>query len=104
MVIGNSGRPCCFNKKTGQEMGFHYHNGKKAWMTAALLFDWFERFNRFIDYSVCHKVLLFIEYCSAHVTKETVVQIEFLPPNTTSKTQPCDASTVTKNKCGFRKL
>ena len=36
--IGKSERPRCFRKKTGKELGFHYKNNKKAWMTA-LLFE-----------------------------------------------------------------
>lgn len=34
--IGKSAKPRCFQKKTGEELGLHYRNNKKAWMTAIL--------------------------------------------------------------------
>ena len=34
--IGKSAKPRCFQKKSGQELGFYYRNNKKAWMTAIL--------------------------------------------------------------------
>jgi len=36
--IGKYAKPCCFQKKTGKELGFYYCNNKKAWMTG-LLFE-----------------------------------------------------------------
>ena len=34
--IGKAAKPRCFRKKTGTELGFHYRNNKKAWMTMVL--------------------------------------------------------------------
>ena len=34
--IGYAQKLCCFNSKTPQSTGFHYHNNKKAWMTCEL--------------------------------------------------------------------
>jgi hypothetical protein len=35
-MIGKAASPWAFNKKTGEQLGFHYQNNAKAWMC------WFE--------------------------------------------------------------
>jgi hypothetical protein len=33
LYIGKSKKPRCFKKKSGEQLGFDYHNNTKAWMT-----------------------------------------------------------------------
>ena len=40
MEIGNSKIPRAFKKKNGQELGFDYHDNKKAWMAMILVHCW----------------------------------------------------------------
>ena len=37
LFIGRAARPRCFNKRTGNELGFLYFHNKKAWMTSRLI-------------------------------------------------------------------
>jgi len=36
IYIGKSKLPCCFKKRTPDQLGFYYRNNKKAWMTSEL--------------------------------------------------------------------
>lgn len=76
-------------------------------MTSKLFFGCLQRFNSYVQHKIGTKVLLLIDNCSAHGTNATVpelryVQVKFLPPNTTSKIQPCDAGIIASLKSGFR--
>ena len=44
-VIGKAVRLQAFNKKTGEQLGFHYQNNAKAWMTMHLYQDWIEKWD-----------------------------------------------------------
>ena len=50
-------------------------------------------------------ILLFIDNCTAHPDVQfSNVRLLFLPPNTTSKLQPCDAGIIQATKMHYRKL
>ena len=50
-------------------------------------------------------ILLFIDNCTAHPDVQfSNVRLVFLPPNTTSKLQPCDAGIIQATKMHYRKL
>ena len=107
MIIGKSRQPRAFKKKA-TELGLDYHANSKAWMTAALFFEWLERFNAYIARTFSRKVALLIDNCSAHGTLENLpslsnVEVIFLPPNTTSKLQPLDAGIIASLKLRYRK-
>ena len=79
-------------------------------MTKALFFEWLQLFNsRMIQKG--RRALLLLDNCSAHGTTTDVeslnlsnTKILFLPPNTTSIIQPCDAGIITALKCRYRRL
>lgn len=109
MIIGTAKKPRVFRKRTGQELGFDYHNNKKAWMKADLFREWLLRFNEWIkEGSSERKVALLIDNCSAHGGKETIpelsnVTVIYFHPNTTSKLQPLDAGIIAAVKTRYRK-
>ncbi|PBK85155.1 hypothetical protein ARMGADRAFT_942416, partial [Armillaria gallica] len=35
-IIRKAYKPCPFQKKSGEQLGFYYHHNVKAWMTAVL--------------------------------------------------------------------
>ena len=50
------------------------------------------------------KILLFVDNCSAHPHVDlSNVNLMFLPPNTTSRLQPCDAGIIATFKAHYRK-
>eukprot|EP00171_Calliarthron_tuberculosum_P003120 IDg3120t1 len=109
MIIGRARRPRCFQKKTGQDLGFDYWHNSKAWMTSVLFYGWLERFDNFIGQTPGRKVALLLDNCSAHGKPGTLpvlnnVEIIFLPPNTTSKVQPMDAGVIACVKMRYRRF
>lgn len=64
-------------------------------MTSLLFIEWFKWFDSRLD----RNVLLIIDNCTAHGKKEHLpplnhTTIMFLPLNSTSKIQPCDAGII----------
>ena len=100
--IGHAEKPRCFNKKTGQELGFYYKSNKKAWMTGLLFQDYLRRFDRHVN----RPVLLLIDNVPSHIDEGVQLQnvtIKPLPPNTTSKLQPLDAGIIATFKQLYRR-
>lgn len=108
MLIGKFERPRAFGRKYGRELGFDYHFNQKAWMRQDLFYDWLHRFDRYVSRADGRKVLLLIDNCAAHGSTNSLprfenVEICFLPPNSTSRTQPLDAGIIAKVKAQFRR-
>ena len=108
MFIGISEKPRCFKKKSGQQLGLYYRNNKKAWMTGALFHEWLLYLDRTISKTTGRKILLLLDNCSAHGTKETLptlshVEVFHLPPNTTSRLQPLDLGIIAAMKVKYRR-
>ena len=97
--IGKS--KCPRNMKNKRELLSVYRNNKTAWMTAAIFDEWIVKFDRSMT---DRKVALIIDNCPSHVvTKELKnVTVFFLPPNCTSKIQPCDAGIISNLKQYYR--
>lgn len=77
-------------------------------MTQELFFDWLRRLSQYVGRFSGRKILLFIENCSAHGSKDNLsvfdyLRIEFLPPNTTSKVQPLDAGIIALVKRKYKR-
>ena len=88
-VIGKSAKPRYFSGV--RNIPCRYRAQKKSWMNRVLFEEWireldskFEREGR--------KVAFIVDNCSAHprVKDLKAINLAFLPPSTTSKTQPMD--------------
>lgn len=103
VVIGKSKNPVCF-KKRGRPTRVMYLNNQKAWMTQVLFTQWLSKFDDEMT-KEGRKILLIIDNCTAHSVNPTLKSIEllFLPPNTTSKLQPCDQGIIQNLKVKYRK-
>lgn len=109
MFIGKSQQPRVFKKRSGAQLGLDYHNNSRSWMTTELFYAWLGRFNNYIGTTDGRKVLLLMDNCSAHGSIDSMpslshVEIQFLPPNTTSKLQPLDAGIIAAMKTRYRVL
>ena len=76
-------------------------------MTANLFFSWLQRFNAYISRDPDQKFVLLVDNCAAHGSAYTLsilstVIVKFLPLNTTSKIQPCDAGIIAAMKVRYR--
>lgn len=75
-------------------------------MTADLLFSWLHRFDSYIGRTPNCKLILLIDNFPAHGTCYTLppllhTRVNFLPPNTTSKLQPCDEVIIAPMKVKY---
>lgn len=107
MVIGTTCNPRSFGKQTGHDLGFNYRANSGAYMTSALFFEWLVRFDAHIARTPGRRVALLIDSCSAHGTTDTVpaltnVDIFFIPPNTKTTVQPCNAGIISTLKVRYR--
>ena len=98
LVIGKFKTPRCF--KGVRKLPVEYEANAKAWMTGTLFTEWLQEFDKMMLLQK-RKVLLTLDNCTAHpkIQNLKAVQLLFLPPNTTSKAQPCDMGIISNLKC-----
>ena len=74
-------------------------------MSGELFEDWLHELDRKFDESK-RKIALIIDNCMAHPHDENLkwVELIFLPPNTTSHTQPMDQGIIRAKKAKYRSL
>ena len=101
LVIGRAKKPRCF--KNNDILPVKYCANKKAWMTSVVWDKWLNWVNNKMIQAK-RNILLLVDNCSAHPNiQKSNVKLVFLPPNTTSKLQPCDAGIIQNVKMIYRK-
>ena len=73
-------------------------------MTADLFTEWIRNVDKTMRRQK-RQILMVVDNCPAHPNINDLenVKLAFLPPNTTSKTQPCDAGIINSMKAYYRK-
>lgn len=100
LVIGKALKPRCFKGVT--TLPCTYVANKKAWMTSALFTDWLQTVDKGFRRQR-REVALILDNAPSHPTlKLTNVTLFFLPPNTTSVTQPMDQGIIQSMKTKYR--
>ena len=99
-VFGKSKQPRCF--KGVKNLPCRYRH-QKSWMDAELFPEWLQEFDQTIS-AHGRKVALLVDNYPAHPHVDGLqsVQLVFLPPNTTSKTQPMDQGVIHTLKAYYR--
>ncbi|KAM3319815.1 hypothetical protein P3S67_007015 [Capsicum chacoense] len=85
-------------------MDCEYRANKRAWMIEILFREYVQQLDAKMD---GRKILLIVDNCPAHpknVEDLRNVELFFLPPNTTSKIQPCDAGIIRAFKMHYQIL
>ncbi|XP_025407157.1 tigger transposable element-derived protein 6-like, partial [Sipha flava] len=102
LIIGKSKNPRCFAGV--KSFPVNYTANKKAWMTSELFAEWLLRIDKQMKIQKL-KILLFIDNCPAHniIPNYQAIKVKFLPPNTTSKSQPLDQGIIKTFKTLYRK-
>ena len=112
-IIGSAKKPRCFNGINTNNLGIKWRANKKAWMTVIITKEWPGWFWSYIRAKKPGKrVLLLVNNYSAHTKaledlKEensvilNDIEILFLPPNTTSRYQPCDQGIINTFKLHY---
>ena len=92
-VIRKSAKPRCF--KNVKNLPCRYRSQNKSWIDGNLFTEWVRQLdNKFVAES--RKIALIIDNCPAHPRTDNLQAIEliFLTPNRTSKTQPVDQGVI----------
>jgi len=107
LVIGKYEKPRCFKNVNRNNFGCKYRSISKAWMTQVIFLEWLKGF----DVRMAGRnVLLIMDNYSAHIPLMQLASVVtlrnttvfYLPPNTTSKIQPCDAGIIRSLKAHYR--
>ncbi|XP_071328990.1 tigger transposable element-derived protein 1-like [Trachinotus anak] len=101
-LIYRSKNPRALKNKNKVALPVYWMHNAKAWMTKALNLDWFKHcfipeVKRYLrGKGLDFKVLLLVDNAGGHADDLAYdgVQIEFLPPNTTSLIQPMDQGII----------
>ena len=100
-VLGKAADPRCF--KNVKSLPTQYDSNAKAWMTGEIFTKWVTKFDKKCQRQR-RKVALIIDNCPAHPKLKGLkaVKLIFLPPNTTSRTQPMDQGVIRALKHYYR--
>ncbi|CAC5376698.1 Cell division cycle protein 23 homolog [Mytilus coruscus] len=103
LVIGKSKNPHCF--KNVKSLPSECVANKKAWMTSEFFINWLHQVDKQMTKRKRHIVMI-VDNCPAHphVPGLKSIKLVFLPPNTTSVTQPMDQGVIRNLKLHYRKL
>jgi len=107
-VIGKYKSPRCLKNVNLGSLGYTYSSNAKAWMTQIIFLEWLNAFD--LHVANC-KVLLVLNNYSAHVPLEELpariklrnTRVLYLPPNMTSKIQPCDVGIIRNFKAYYHR-
>ena len=101
-VVGKAKKPRCF--KNIKTLPCRCHAQKKSWMDGALFEECVRDLNKKFE-SEKRKVALIIDNCPAHPIIDNLshIKLVFLPPNTTSVSQPMDQGIIRYLKANYRK-
>lgn len=100
LVIGKSKKPRAFKNV---EVPVLYEANKKAWMLSSLFEAWLKKLDRRMAFEK-RKIVMVVDNCPAHPTIElNNIELVFLPPNTTSHTQPMDSGIIKNLKYFYRR-
>ena len=102
-VIGKSGKSMCF--KHVKQLHCRYRSQKKSWMDSLLFEEWIKEVDKEME-NEGRNIAMIIDNCPAHpdVDGLKAVELERLPPNTTSHTQPMDQGVIRSVKAKYRHL
>ena len=106
LVINNCLKPHIFSQKSTnvQQLPVDFHTNKKIWMTSNVFGSWLYKQDRHFTRQE-RKVALILDKCTAHSNiNSTVKSIKFifLPPTTTSITQPMDQGIIASFHSHYR--
>ena len=100
-VVGKSAKPRCLS--CVKSLPCHYCSRKKSWMDGDLFTEWVKELDR--KFAAQDKeIALIVNNCPAHpiVDGPKVIELIFLPSNTTSEKQPMDQGVIRSLKAFYR--
>ena len=86
-----------------KNLKIEYYNNTRSWMNGPIFHPYMKNWNDELARQRRH-ILLLIDNAPSHIVDEySNINIQFLPPNTTSKIQPLDQGIIRSVKCAYRK-
>ncbi|KFD64096.1 hypothetical protein M514_23806 [Trichuris suis] len=103
LMIGRSAKPRAFRNLRPDDLPVTWRSNKCAWMTAAIFEEWVRSLDGQMK-RMKRSIFLVVDNCLSHprVRRLTNVTLKFLPPNTSSKTQPLDQGVIKTFKATYR--
>ena len=103
LIIGKAKKPRAFEKKTGAQLGFHYRNNAKAWMTGDIYQEWLRQWDHKLEERK-RKIVLLQDNFSGHIVPDGLRNIHVLnfKPNLTAHVQPMDQGIIGSFKAHYR--
>ena len=104
LIIGKSKSPRNFARLDLDNLGIVYKNDNKSWMTACFFTEWLDALNNNMI-SQQRRILLVLDNAPVHKIQKNFsnINLQFLPPGTTSKTQPLDQGIIRSFKAQYKK-
>ena len=100
LVIGKSLNPRCMPKNVRRPC--NYQANQKAWMTSAIFEKWVSDWDRKLVKDK-RRIALVLDNATYHPSVAlSNIKLVFLPPNTTSHTQPMDQGIIANFKRHYR--
>ena len=101
-VIGKAKDPRCF--KNVKFLPCRYRNQQKSWMDGKLFKELLRELDRKFAFEGRNVAFVIDNFpVHPHLDNLKAIQLYFLPPNTTSKTQPMDQGVIHSLKAKYRK-
>ncbi|XP_068223778.1 tigger transposable element-derived protein 1-like [Palaemon carinicauda] len=104
-LIYKSQNPRVLKHKNKNCLPIHWMSNPKAWITKALTSDWYHQCFIPQEKNLLFKIVLLMDNAGGHATNLMLpgVQVEFLPPNTTSLIQSMDQGVIRVFKALYTK-
>ncbi|XP_057305332.1 tigger transposable element-derived protein 4-like [Hydractinia symbiolongicarpus] len=92
-TIGKSAKMRC--SKNVRNLPRRYRSQKKSWMDGTLFKEWLRELDRKFTMQE-RKIVMVVDNCPSHpdVSELKSINLQFVPPNTTSCTQPMDQGVI----------
>jgi hypothetical protein len=104
LVIGKYARPRAFGRQKIENFPVTWKANKSAWMTSELFSNWLKDLNNVMRQRDRHIILLLDNApCHCFFDELSHLKLLYLPPNTTSKTQPLDHGVINSFKQHYRR-
>ena len=101
-AVGKSQNPRAF--KNVKQIPVDYVANKKACLRRGIFEEWLKKLDSKMG-KAGRKIAMIVDNCTAHPHVELDnIELFFLPPNTTSHTQPMDANIIRNLKCHYRRI
>ncbi|CAL4194930.1 unnamed protein product, partial [Meganyctiphanes norvegica] len=110
LVIGKSIRPLCFRRMNMADLPVLYYHQESAWMSSELFTDYFieEIVPTIKKHFPQQRVIVTMDNATCHPPSlndiDDLIDVQFLPPNTTSLIQPCDQQVIFSLKSCVRNV